>query len=185
MSDTALQPRSAADGLLLPVKANVASVKEAAAACRFSCRGAPEPMSAALGFALPVAPSRAACEGETAALWLGPDEWLLIAPPEARDRIATALKQAAAAGASAAVDVSHRSAGLVVTGRSAARLLASGCPLDLDMAAFPVGMSTRTLLNKAEIILWRTQPDTFRIEVWRSYVPYVAGILAEVIRDLS
>ena len=50
-------------------------------------------------------------------------------------------------------------------------------------AAFPVGMCTRTLFGKAEIVLWRTAPRPFRIEVWRSFAPYVLGCLDEACRE--
>ena len=64
-------------------------------------------------------------------------------------------------------------------------LLAAGCPLELDVAAFPVGMCTRTMLAKVEIVLWRTGPDVFRIEVWRSFAPYVSAFLSEAARGVS
>jgi sarcosine oxidase subunit gamma len=44
-------------------------------------------------------------------------------------------------------------------------------------------MCTRTLFEKSEIVLWRTAPDTFHIEVWRSFAPYVTALLAEVARE--
>ena len=34
-------------------------------------------------------------------------------------------------------------------------------------------MCTRTVFGKAEVMLWRTAADTFRIEVARSFAPYV------------
>jgi sarcosine oxidase subunit gamma len=57
--------------------------------------------------------------------------------------------------------------------------LASGCPLDLTMRAFPVGACARTLYHKAEIVLWRTEGDAFQLEVWRSFAPYVEALLTE------
>ena len=63
-------------------------------------------------------------------------------------------------------------------------LLNAGCPLDLDLAAFPVGMCTRTVLAKAEIVLWRTSAEVFHVEVWRSFASYVTEYLAEVAREL-
>ena len=57
--------------------------------------------------------------------------------------------------------------------------------LDLDPAAFPVGMCTRTVLAKAEIVLWRRADDSFHLEVWRSFAAYVSGVLAEAARDLA
>ena len=65
----------------------------------------------------------------------------------------------------------------------AARLLNAGVPLDLDLAAFPVGMATRTLLLKAEITLWRRDAERFRLEVARSFAPYVAAVLTASARD--
>jgi sarcosine oxidase subunit gamma len=40
-------------------------------------------------------------------------------------------------------------------------------------------MCTRTVLAKAEVVLWRTATETFRIEVARSFVAYVSEFLAE------
>ena len=59
-------------------------------------------------------------------------------------------------------------------------MLNAGCPLDLDLAEFPVGMCTRTVFAKADIVLWRTRADAFHLEVWRSFAGYVAGLLAEI-----
>ena len=69
-----------------------------------------------------------------------------------------------------------------VPGPQAALLLSSGCPLDLDAHAFPVGMCTRTMLAKAEVVLWRTAAEAFHLEVWRSFAPYVTQFLAEAAR---
>jgi sarcosine oxidase subunit gamma len=56
-------------------------------------------------------------------------------------------------------------------------MLNAGCPLDLDERAFPVGMATRTLFMKADIVLWRVAEQKFHIEVWRSFAPYVWSLL--------
>jgi sarcosine oxidase subunit gamma len=44
-------------------------------------------------------------------------------------------------------------------------------------------MCTRTLLAKADIALWRTREDAFRLEVWRSFEGYVGGLLQEIARE--
>jgi sarcosine oxidase subunit gamma len=62
-------------------------------------------------------------------------------------------------------------------------LLAAQCPLPLDLAAFPVDMCTRTVFAKAEVVLWRTAPETFRLEVARSFARYVVDMLSEIARD--
>jgi sarcosine oxidase subunit gamma len=118
-------------------------------------------------------------EGGRAALWLGPDEWLVI--EEGRDALPVALSGVKAFHST--VDVSHRNLGILVAGRGAAATLASGCPRDLSQAAFPIGSCARTVLGKAEIVVWRTGEEAFRVECWRSFSDYVFIFLAEAARD--
>jgi sarcosine oxidase subunit gamma len=129
-------------------------------------------------------PCRAAVSGPRAALWLGPDEWLLLANEGEAAGIAAALAEALVPLPHSLVDVSHRQVGLKVSGDHAALLLNAGCPLDLDRQAFPVGMCTRTLLQKTEIVLWRVAEDTFHVDVARSFAPYAWRFLGRAERDL-
>ncbi len=135
-------------------------------------------------FGLPI--PEAACRAETAAgrsaLWLGPDERLLLAPEGAEESVAAALANALAGTAHSLVDVSHRQVALSVAGPRARDLLAHGCPLDLDDAAFPVGMCTRTVLARAEVVLWRRSPEEYHLESGRSFSGYVLGWLKEAER---
>ena len=82
-----------------------------------------------------------------------------------------------------ATDISHRNTAIIVKGRGAAVAINGGCPQDLSLAAFPVGACSRTVLAKAEIVLLRTAEDTFRVECWRSFSPYVSTLLAEASED--
>ncbi len=151
-------------------------------AARCILRGGPavrEAAGEALGLTVPASPCRAGLAGECAALWLGPDEWLLIAPVERTATLSTDLSETLQALPHSLVDISHRQVALTVQGPAAATLLAAGCPLDLDERAFPVSMCTRTVLARAEIVLWRTGAQVFRIEVWRSFAGYVSAFLAE------
>jgi sarcosine oxidase subunit gamma len=72
--------------------------------------------------------------------------------------------------------------GLIAEGPAAARVLNAGCPLDLDLKAFPVGFAARTAFDKVEIVLWRRAETTFHVEVWRSFAPHLAASLAEAAR---
>lgn len=157
-------------------------------ASRFSFRGAAEAVGkagAAFGVTLPRDACRAAARGARAALWLGPDEWLLLAPEEEGPGIATAVARALAGTAHAFIDIGHRDAGIVVAGPDSAAIVNGGCPLDLDLTAFPVGMCTRTVLAKAGILLWRQETTRFRIETARSFAPYVWDRIDEARRDLE
>jgi heterotetrameric sarcosine oxidase gamma subunit len=144
---------------------------------RFSLRAGPEAaarIGAAFGVAPDDAPCRAAVAADRAALWLGPDEWLLVAP----DGMAPPRVTVPAS----IVDVSHSMIGITIAGPRAAEVLNAFCALDLD-AAFPTGACTRTLFGKVEIILWRCGPWMFRIEVARSFASYVQTCLAEAARE--
>jgi sarcosine oxidase subunit gamma len=107
---------------------------------------------------------------------------LLIAEDD-DGRLGGAVEAALAGVAHALTDVSHRQCAIELSGPRAARLLNAGVPLDLDPEAFPIGMVTRTVLLKAEITLWRREAERFRLEVARSFAPYVAAILTASARD--
>ncbi|MBM3627171.1 MAG: sarcosine oxidase subunit gamma [Alphaproteobacteria bacterium] len=157
-----------------------------APAARFVLRGGAD-VAARAGAAFGATPSLEACrasvEGERAALWLGPDEWLLLAPRAEEDAAEDALRGALAGAPHALVRVSDRHAALTASGPCAEALLAAGCPLDLDPAAFPEGMCTRTLLGKVEIVLWRHRPLGFRVEMRRSFAAHAWDLLAEAARE--
>lgn len=171
--------RGPLDGLSLPRQPDF-SVSQAVHAARFILRGESIHVSA-FG---PEAPDRlrASTAGSRAALWLGPDEFLLLAPGEDAAAIGIALESAFPAANTALVDVSHRQIGLTLEGRLAARCLSAGCPLDLGLASFPIGMATRTIYLKSEIVLWRQAEARFHVEVWRSYASYLVGHLADALR---
>jgi sarcosine oxidase subunit gamma len=137
---------------------------------------------AAFGLPMPEAACRAESAAGRASLWLGPDERLLLAPDGAGDSVAAALEAALAGHPHSLVDVSHRQVALRIAGPRASELLASGCPLDLDPEAFPVGMCTRTVLARAEVVLWRLSPEEYHLETGRSFSGYVLEWLREAER---
>jgi len=151
-------------------------------AARFVLRGAPAVMTAAgaaLGLQISDIACRSASTGVRAALWLGPDEQLLLAPVADGEAIAHQLGQSLSALPHSLVDVSHRQIALELSGPQAQNVLNAGCPLDLHLESFPVGACTRTVLGKCDIVLWRTGATTFHIEVWRSFADYASRFLAE------
>lgn len=136
-------------------------------------------LSEALGVDLPTRPKTSAGKGGRVALWLGPDEWLLI-DQTAGDPLGDC---ATVKALHSAVGISHRNAAFSVSGAAAEAVLSAGCPQDLDIAAFPVGACSRTLFGKAEVVLLRTAEDAFRLECWRSFAPYVNDLLLEAAND--
>lgn len=117
-------------------------------------------LEALLGMKVPT--KIGATEGGVACL--GPDEWLLRAAAGTSIPLGEGL-------ALAITDVSERSVCLIIEGPEAARLLMSGCPLDLDR--FAVGRATRTIYETVEIILIRESEDRFHVEIWRSFASWL------------
>jgi sarcosine oxidase, subunit gamma len=135
-------------------------------------------LSKALGLTLPAAPKSSASKGKRSALWLGPDEWLVI-DDSGSDPLADC---AGVKALHSAVGISHRNVAILVAGPAAASAVNAGCPQDLSLAAFPLGACSRTVLGKIEIVLHRTAEDSFRVECWRSFADYAFAFLSDACR---
>ena len=158
-----------------PLTARDTIVRRSILRCREADAGA---VGDALGIALPMVACRSSEAARHSALWLGPDEWLLLHTAEEPGGV-----HRPAGSDCSLVDVTHRQLGFVIDQPDVEEVLAAGCPLDVAEAAFPVGMCTRTLFDKVEIVLWRTGPTRFHIEVWRSFAPHLAATVAQAVRD--
>ncbi len=185
--------RAALDALGLtaaaPAGAQV-TLRALADVCRLNLRldagiGAAVAALAAAGWTLPTTAGGVAKAADgRRALWLGPDEWLLLAPLDAREAMLSALGSALAGHHHALVDLTDNYAGIEIAGRPAADVLAKGCPLDLDERAFPSGRVAQSLLGKADMILER-RPDgadgvpVYQVTVRRSFARYAWDWLAD------
>ena len=155
------------------------TIEAAPAASRISLRGNAKGFEKALGFALPKKPKTSASKAGKHALWIGPDEWMVIDEKNPD----TSLIPKTSSKVFAAADISHRNAAVIVSGEGAENTLAAGCPQNLSLRTFPKGACSRTVLGKAEVIIYRTANDTFRVEFWRSFAPYVWTFLSEAAKD--
>jgi sarcosine oxidase subunit gamma len=159
-------------------------MKPLPAAMRFILSGDSRARAAAApiwGAAFAEEACRALAQGTRATLWLGPDEYLLLgADAESEAAVTEALERALGGMPHSLVNIGHRQFALEISGPHAAAILSGACPLDLDLDEFPTGMCTRTVLAKADIVLWRIRDDAFHLEVWRSFAGYVTGLLGEI-----
>lgn len=167
----------------LSFASNNASVIPAESAIRISLRAKSEAFSEAkkiLGFPLPQKPKSSITKGSIHCLWIGPDEWLII---DKENSALPAKFEKAGNTKLSAVDVSHRNTAIILTGSNAENVLSSGCPQDLSLKTFPVTSATRTILGKAEVIIYRIGENEFRIECWRSFSDYVWKYLVDAIKS--
>jgi sarcosine oxidase subunit gamma len=185
MSDLILAERNALSGRAPIEGRNHLSVTIAENCARFSLRALAESRELAsdcFGCALPPRIGGLAVSKDRVAVCLGPDEWLLLAPSADGAKIAAQF----AAGLQethSLVDVSHREVGIKVTGTAAELALAAACALDLE--SMPASSATRTILDKAQVVLIKHSPIRYRIEVWQSYASHVWGLLQAAAHEIA
>jgi sarcosine oxidase subunit gamma len=135
---------------------------------------------------LPIEPNTVHGGADAAVLWLGPDEWLIIGPPDGagdlEDQLREALRSDAPDSAVAIIDVSANRTTIELSHRNARMILAGGCPIDLHPRAFGLGRCAQTLVARAGVILWQLDDrPTFRLLVRPSFAAYLAAWLTDAI----
>ncbi len=131
-------------------------------------------VSGVTGMEPPTTPNTASEAGETAILWLGPDEWWIITAPGAEFDIADKLRTALSNLRGAAVtDQTDAFTTLRLTGSEARTVLEKGCAIDLHPRAFTPGKVVRTALALCDVTLWqRDDTPGYAIFVRSSFAPY-------------
>ena len=143
----------------------------------------------AIGAALPTAANTADNSGDVTVLWLGPDDWLVTAPPGAEGDLAARLAQAVDGRHAAVVDVTDNATTIRIAGPAARTVLAKGCPLDLHPRAFGPGRVAQSVVAQVEVILHQVVGDdgaagpAFDLTVRRSFAEYLWQILADAGRE--
>ncbi|WP_103350874.1 sarcosine oxidase subunit gamma [Amycolatopsis sp. CA-128772] len=105
-------------------------------------------------------------------LWMGPDEYLVLAEPGRQAELEAALSR----GSAAVVDVSAQRNVVRLTGSHAADVLAHGCSIDLEVA--PPGTCVQTLLARTGIVLM-VREEGYTILVRQSFSDYFKAWLAD------
>lgn len=139
----------------------------------------------ALEIDLPQAPNTSSETPPLSALWLAPDEWMLVCAGGSEADVTGALEAALSGHHAAVVDVTDSRTVLCLSGSGARDLLAKGCALDLSPRAFALGDVAQSMLAKAAVILHQTVDDgeesgpVFDIYVGRSFTDYLWHWLAD------
>ena len=83
-------------------------------------------VGSAMGFELPVEPNSVSGGSDMQALWLGPDEWLVVTPPDERDPVAARLDEALARVHSSVTDISGGQTLINLSGEQRSRSAGQG-----------------------------------------------------------
>jgi sarcosine oxidase subunit gamma len=146
-------------------------------------RGAAE---AALGLTLPREPNRTVDGAGRSALWLGPDEFLIVTEPGAEAALVQALRQSLSGRRAAVTDVTDGRTIIEISGKSARDVLAKGCGLDLHPRVFAPGHCAQSGLAKARILLRQLDAaPRFEIFVERSHAEYLWLWLRDAAREFG
>jgi sarcosine oxidase, subunit gamma len=108
-------------------------------------------------------------------LWLGPDEWLVVAEPKAAPPIVPELEDALSGHHRSILDVSANR--IVFELIDGLEVLSSGCGLDTHPTRWRPGMCAQTLFGQAQVILHQRDERTTRVFVRPSFERYVIDLL--------
>jgi sarcosine oxidase subunit gamma len=136
-------------------------------------------LAARLPLPLPLKPNTWTAGGGREALWLGPDEWLVVGPPGSAPAIAAELGRALDGEHHAVVDTSANRTVIELTGDARFDLLTEGCGLDLHPRAWRPGSCAQTLLARVPVLLQERDRAT-RVFVRASFAAHLAGWLTSV-----
>jgi sarcosine oxidase subunit gamma len=147
---------------------------EVAFLAQLDVRCAPED---ATRLGMPLEPNTVGGDANRGVLWLGPDEWLVVALPGMAASIAAEYDAALHGTHHTVVDVSANRAAIDLRGTDRLALLATGCGLDLEPAGgWGPGRCAQTLFGRAQVIL-QELPDATRVFVRPSFADYVVDRL--------
>ena len=121
----------------------------------------------ASGVRPPGAACGAVCHEATAAIWVGPDRWLIV--EKAGRDLEGLIRAALPAGQAAITNQGHSRCVLRLTGPEARNVLRKGTTLDLDATCFSPGEARATGLFHINALLHCLSGDSFDIYVARSF----------------
>ena len=112
-----------------------------------------------LGCGLPLEPNTVGRSERMVALWLGPNEWLLLTPPDHEGETIRLLRDALGDIFSAVNDLSGGQTVINLQGIHARDVLSKGCTLDLHPRVFGPGCCAQTHISKTNATIWFNLAD--------------------------
>lgn len=140
----------------------------------------------AIAVALPERANTWSGGADRAAIWLGPDQWLVVAGEGRADVLCERLAAALQGIHASVTDVSANRTQIEISGSLARLVLAKGCSLDLHGSRFGAGRSSQAALAKASVILQCLEGSAaFRVYVRNSFADYLALWLVDAAAECA
>ena len=122
-------------------------------------------------------------------LWLGPSEFLVVAPEEAHDSLGGDLIGSLTAALGDApgqvVDLSANRTTFELTGPRSRAVLEKGCSLDLHPRVLKAGTALSTEIGNIPVVLWKTGGESFRIFPRASFADFLGRWLLDAMREYA
>lgn len=136
-------------------------------------------------YPLPLEPNTTWEDGPRTVLWLGPDEWLFLAPPGDAAALVGELEASLHGLHRSVVDVSANRVALELSGPGRFELLSCGCSLDLHRRAWRAGMCAQTLYTRVPVILHERHGDVTGVLVRPSFAGHLVDLLLDAAGGLG
>ncbi len=135
-----------------------------------------------LGFDLPKTPRTSNAWGDVKALWLSPDQWLVLCPRDKTAALLESLNAALLKIYSLCVDVSDMRAIIRLTGEGVHEILMKGCSLDLLSDEYAPGTVRRVRFAEIAALINIVEDHTIELYVFVSYAEYAWEFLLKAAR---
>ena len=126
---------------------------------------------------------------QVSVLWLGPAEFLLVAPAEYHDTLGGDLLGSLTAALGDApgqvVDLSANRTTFELTGPRARAVLEKGCALDLHPRSFTPGTALATEVGDIPAILRKTAEETYRLFPRASFAEFLGRWLLDAMSEFD
>jgi sarcosine oxidase, subunit gamma len=140
-----------------------------------------------LGFPLDLTPNAISGNPDGRhALWLGPDEWLVVGPQGAEEELMDVLRQAGGGRLRALTDVSASRTTIELRGSRSRETLEAGCPIDLHPRSFGPRQCAQTVIARTFVILTQVSDEPrYRLLVRVSFATYLAAWLMDAMAGVE
>ena len=138
---------------------------------------------------LPVRCGEVAGTERVSVLWLGPSEFLMVAPEEAHDSLGGdligSLVTALGDAPGQVVDLSANRTTFELAGPRARAVLEKGCALDLHPRSFSPGTAVNTEVGNIPVILLKSGEESYRIFPRASFADFLGRWLLDAMREFA
>ena len=125
------------------------------------------------GCTFPPAANKFTTAGERHAVWLGPDEFMIICEVGKEDELASAIHTLFGNLHASVTNITDALAAFHLKGAAVRKVLAKGCALDLHHSSFRSGDAAQTLLSHAAVTIMALADDEFIVICRTSFASYL------------